>query len=238
MSYYCSSHYHFCGYSSSTEHSEVSCWNALSDKHTDISPAALALIFSIGLIPVIASTMRLCEIIMSESPMSKNMTWQQADFSWGWAWVPVWSQIEVNVGIVAASLPSLSPLFKQIFGGCHTQTRASTPSQIPTIMGYRESWGVEQKMGGFEEDDEVVWDADIGGKLGGWDVERRLTVREKEMGKGMDMEMRMSYYDGSLSDVEEEDEGKGRRSIGTPRMADIHIIMKTGQPRVVEYVKL
>ncbi|KAF2126217.1 hypothetical protein P153DRAFT_88100 [Dothidotthia symphoricarpi CBS 119687] len=79
---------------------------------------ALALIFSIGLVPVIASTMRLCEIVMSGSPLSAGVSWQEADTTWTWAWVPVWSQIEVDMGILAASLPSLNPLFRQVFAGC------------------------------------------------------------------------------------------------------------------------
>jgi hypothetical protein len=48
----------------------------------DMAPAALALIFSIGLIPVIASTMRLCEIVMSGSPVAEGKSWQAGDSSW------------------------------------------------------------------------------------------------------------------------------------------------------------
>jgi len=44
--------------------------------------AALIIIFSIGLIPVIASTMRLCEIVMSGSSIQTGMAWQQTDSSW------------------------------------------------------------------------------------------------------------------------------------------------------------
>jgi hypothetical protein len=47
-----------------------------------IPVAALALIFSIGLIPVVASTLRLCEIVMSGSPISNDMSWQDGDSSW------------------------------------------------------------------------------------------------------------------------------------------------------------
>jgi hypothetical protein len=184
--------------------------------------------------------MRLCEIVMSDSPIAKGITWQQADFSWMWAWVPVWSQIEVDVAIVAASLPSLSPLFKQAWLGFHTPTRASTPSQIPTLPGYRESWGVGKRLGSFDDDVEKgTWDSDIE-KLGRYDMgtfdkEKRLTVREKEMDSSLNMEM--SYYDDSSSDVEE-DEMKGRPSIGFARTADVQIVVRIGAPRVVEYTKL
>lgn len=44
--------------------------------------AALAVILSIGVIPVVASSMRLCEIVMSDSPIRPGSTWQEVDFSW------------------------------------------------------------------------------------------------------------------------------------------------------------
>lgn len=51
----------------------------------------------------------------------------------------MWSQIEVDIGILAASLPCLSPLLKLVWSGFST-IRAGTPSQVPTIPGYRGSW--------------------------------------------------------------------------------------------------
>lgn len=117
--------------------------------------AALAVILSIGLIPVVASTMRLCEIIMSGSTVSKGQTWQDVDSSWTWAWVPVWSQIEVDVGIIAASLPCLSPLLKLAWSGFSTP-RAGTPSQVPTIPGYRGSWAASNMSKNSEFDVEKM----------------------------------------------------------------------------------
>jgi hypothetical protein len=55
-----------------------------------------------------------------------------------WSWVPVWSQIEVDVGIVVASLPSLHPLVQQVWKGFST-TRRLTPSQLPDFPEYRQS---------------------------------------------------------------------------------------------------
>jgi hypothetical protein len=105
----------------------------------------------------------------------------------------------------------------------HTQGRASTPSQVPTLPGYRESWG-------------EVWDLDVE-KMG--DVERRFTVHEKEIGKGIGMiGIETSYYNDSLSDIDEEEELKRRRSISVARMVDVQIVTRTGVPRVVEYIKL
>jgi hypothetical protein len=55
-----------------------------------------------------------------------------------WSWVPVWSQIEVDVGIVVASLPSLHPLVQQVWKGFST-TRRLTPSQLPDFPEYHGS---------------------------------------------------------------------------------------------------
>jgi hypothetical protein len=57
-----------------------------------------------------------------------------------WSWVPVWSQIEVDVGIVVASLPSLHPLVQQVWKGFST-TRRLTPSQLPDFPEYQRGDG-------------------------------------------------------------------------------------------------
>ncbi|KAF2819317.1 hypothetical protein CC86DRAFT_431887 [Ophiobolus disseminans] len=112
---------------------------------------ALAMILSIGLIPVVASTMRLCEIVMSGNPMSMGMSWKDADSSWTWAWVPVWSQIEVSIGIFAASLPSLNPLLKHAWTGFAT-TRPSTPSQLSDFPNYQGTADSLKSMTGMDRD--------------------------------------------------------------------------------------
>ncbi|KAL1796731.1 hypothetical protein ACET3X_005271 [Alternaria dauci] len=193
---------------------------------------ALAVILSIGVIPVVASTMRLCEIVMSDSPIRPGSTWQEVDFSWGWSWVPVWSQIEVDIGILAASLPSLSPLLKQVFNCPH---RTATLSEVPTIPGYRGSWG-EKNLVSIDDDDlEKGTDGAFE-----FDDKKRLTVTEVEMGKAMDMGN--SYFDDSTSDAGERHsvypESMGRPSIGVARTADVHVLSRTGAPRIVEYKKL
>jgi hypothetical protein len=80
------------------------------------------------------------------------------------------------------------------------------------------------------------------GKGGAFEVDgqRRLTVTEVEMGKAMDMGN--SYFDDNASDVEEREsvypESVGRPSLGVARTADVHILSRTGVPRIVEYKKL
>jgi hypothetical protein len=68
-----------------------------------------------------------------------------------------------------------------------------------------------------------------------FDAGRRLTVTEIEMGKAMDMGS--SYFDVNALDVEET-ESVGRPSIGVARTADVHVLTRTGMPRIVEYKKL
>jgi hypothetical protein len=102
--------------------------------------------------------MRLYEIIMAATP--RGAAWWAGDISWNWAWVPAWSQIEVDVGIVAASLPSLSPLLKQLWSGFATD-RPMTPSQLPTLLIPNIK---------FSQPDLSPWDVDI------------EVVKEKESG--------------------------------------------------------
>jgi hypothetical protein len=85
------------------------------------------IIFCVGILPLTASVMRLCEVITSGSP--KGTSWLVADSGWRWSMVPMWSQIEVDAGIVAASLPSLSPLLKRLWSDLVTHR----PSGIATF---------------------------------------------------------------------------------------------------------
>ncbi|KAF1357774.1 hypothetical protein EJ07DRAFT_70648, partial [Lizonia empirigonia] len=99
---------------------------------------AVIVIFSVGLIPVVASTMRFCEIVMSGNGLQRGMGWKQADSSWKWAWVPVWSQIEVDTGIVTACLPCFSPLLRLVWSEVKV-SRTTTPSMVE-LPKYSGSW--------------------------------------------------------------------------------------------------
>lgn len=107
---------------------------------------ALAIILSIGIIPVIASTVRLCEIVMSGTPIQKGTSWVDGDSSWTWAWVPVWSQIEVDVGIVAASLPSFNPLLLKLWKD-FAESTSSGHSTFPRWLQRKGSQGSSSTFG-------------------------------------------------------------------------------------------
>lgn len=78
-----------------------------------------------------ATTIRLCHITLTVG--TDDSWYPYGDTSWKWRWISLWSQIEVDVGIVAASLPSLSPLLKQVWSG-FANTRSLSPSRIPSIV--------------------------------------------------------------------------------------------------------
>ncbi|KAG9376759.1 hypothetical protein PtrSN002B_002376 [Pyrenophora tritici-repentis] len=212
---------------------------------------ALALILSVGVIPVISSTMRLCEILMADGPRRAGSSWQELDFSWGWAWVPVWSQLEVDIGIVAASLPCLSPLFKHVFFS--KDNRPSTPSKIPTLPGYDKSW--RKDIDSDSDDDSIIEKEDwttiaIGKEV---DVEKGYAInvseretrsstdsddmstggRDEEEGAG-GLPRKSVYYDNGLSDIAEED-CSNRSSLGAARQIEVKTLAATGRPKLVEY---
>lgn len=58
-----------------------------------------------------------------------------------WAYVPLWSQIEVDVAIIAASLPSLSPLIKKVWIGF--SYGSASPYENPTYAKGRQSYGLQ-----------------------------------------------------------------------------------------------
>lgn len=51
-------------------------------KTANVPIAALAFTLSIGLFPVVASTMRLCEIVMAGSITAEGKSWRETDSSW------------------------------------------------------------------------------------------------------------------------------------------------------------
>jgi len=217
--------------------------------------------------------MRLCEILMADGPRKPGSSWQELDFSWyvllqtththilslssnrstnnhqrGWAWVPVWSQLEVDIGIVAATLPCLSPLFKQVF---FSNNRACTPSKIPTLPGYDKSWRSKELVSD-DDDDSILEKGDwrsaaVGKEV---DVEKgfTVTVTECETRPSTDSDVsrqgdddtrphpprKSIYYDNGLSDIAEED-CSNRSSLGSARQIEVKTLAATGRPKLVEY---
>jgi len=167
----------------------------------------------------------------------------------GWAWVPVWSQLEVDIGIVAATLPCLSPLFKQVF---FSNNRACTPSKIPTLPGYDKSWRSKELVSDDDDDDSILekedWRSAVVGKE--VDVEKGFTVTvteretrpstDSDVSKQGDSDMgphpprKSIYYDNGLSDIAEED-CSNRSSLGSARQIEVKTLAATGRPKLVEY---
>jgi hypothetical protein len=70
-----------------------------------------------------------------------------------WAWVPIWSHIEVEVGILVASLPSLNPLVKQMWAST-SMRRSLTPSELPDFPDYQADWSTKNLSSDVDSDGE------------------------------------------------------------------------------------
>lgn len=147
--------------------------------------------------------MRLCEIVMAGSPVQAGVSWQRADSSWTWAWVPVWSQIEVDIGIVTACLPCLSPLLRLAWSEVGVKSRTMTPSMV-TLPKYSGSWGsVDTATGEVEKVDEKEGDGDV--DMGVRVDQKALPALPKYVEK-VGAAKESSYYE-DASDEEEAREG-------------------------------
>ena len=154
--------------------------------------------------------MRLCEIVMAGSPVQEGVSWQRADSSWTWAWVPVWSQIEVDIGIVTACLPCLSPLLRLAWSEVGVKSRTMTPSMV-TLPKYSGSWGsVDTVTGEVEKVDEKVEIEDVGLS------EKQLPALPEYVEKEVAVK-ESSYYE-DASDEEEAREGDRKNEAPSRRV--------------------
>jgi hypothetical protein len=168
--------------------------------------------------------MRLCEIVMSGNSIQKGMSWQQTDSSWyvpllfyhlthdshltllrTWAWIPVWSQIEVDIGILTACLPCLSPLLRLMWSEVSV-TRTMTPSMVE-LPKYSGSWASadSRESGGEEKMKEVPR------------REKELPALPSEKEEKVVKVKVSSYYD-DASDEEEAREGNVAAKSASKRM--------------------
>ncbi|KAF1846575.1 uncharacterized protein K460DRAFT_283445 [Cucurbitaria berberidis CBS 394.84] len=77
----------------------------------------LAIILSLGLF---ASA-----VAIYKTPMQYNF-FKETDWSGRGSWYYIWQQVEMHVGIIAACLPTLKPLFSNFFGSLRTFTKGRT----------------------------------------------------------------------------------------------------------------
>ena len=75
--------------------------------------------------------------------------------------MPIWSQIEVDIGIVVASLPSLNPLLKHVWA-IPSMRRSATPSELPDFPEYQKSWNERKSPSDTEFDMEESLKGDSG----------------------------------------------------------------------------
>jgi hypothetical protein len=96
------------------------------------------------------------KLVRTPIPPSPN---PQTNVLRNWAWVPVWSQIEVDIGIVTACLPCLSPLLRLVWTGVSPpmSPRAQTPSMM--YLPGMSSWDSDDEKDGWENEKEE-WERD------------------------------------------------------------------------------
>ncbi|OCL12155.1 hypothetical protein AOQ84DRAFT_420836 [Glonium stellatum] len=112
---------------------------------------ALVGIFSVGIVAIIASCIRV-GILAIWSKSAGNQSQYGAQLL-------LWGQVEVNSGIVSASIPFLRPLFKRTFGS-HKQEELGPPlrSQVPNTNKALELSSMEILSGPHNEPDGTpVW---------------------------------------------------------------------------------
>jgi hypothetical protein len=138
--------------------------------------------------------------------------------------VPVWSQIEVDIGILTACLPCLSPLLRLFFHSTHQQ-RTMTPSMVtlPKYAGSR-SWGSmdsqesadakEKEAADAHADERRETDRDQA-RLG--DGAKEAQWSEKELPPIPEESERGSAYYEDASDEEEAREIGVARQVGIAR---------------------
>ncbi|KAJ4990325.1 integral membrane family protein [Stagonosporopsis vannaccii] len=90
----------------------------------------------IGLAIVLSLGLFASAVAIYKTPMQANF-FKETDWSGHGAWYYIWQQVEMNVGIIAANLPTLKPLFANFFGHMRTFTKGrSTGSRSgPGLSG-------------------------------------------------------------------------------------------------------
>ncbi|KAK4141769.1 uncharacterized protein C8A04DRAFT_38813 [Dichotomopilus funicola] len=76
--------------------------------------AAVATILSVGIFAAVAAIVKITYL---------GAYGQHGDFLWDSADITIWTTVEINVAIIAASVPCLKPLFKSLFDGSSARYR-------------------------------------------------------------------------------------------------------------------
>ncbi|KAF3044530.1 hypothetical protein E8E11_008868 [Didymella keratinophila] len=89
----------------------------------------------IGLAVILSLGLFASAIAIYKTPMQANF-FKEQDWSGHGSWYYIWQQVEMNVGIIAANLPTLKPLFANFFGHMRTLTKGrSTGSRSTPLSG-------------------------------------------------------------------------------------------------------
>ncbi|KAH7395060.1 hypothetical protein DE146DRAFT_633419 [Phaeosphaeria sp. MPI-PUGE-AT-0046c] len=95
----------------------------------------LAIILSLGLFA--------SGVAIYKTPMQYNF-FKETDFSGQGAWYYIWQQVEMHIGILAACLPTLKPLFATFFGQIRTFTKGRSNGSNGISTPFKSSGYVKQ----------------------------------------------------------------------------------------------
>ncbi|KAH7398467.1 hypothetical protein BKA66DRAFT_592425 [Pyrenochaeta sp. MPI-SDFR-AT-0127] len=79
----------------------------------------------IGLAVILSLGLFASAVAIYKTPMQYNF-FKETDWSGNGAWYYIWQQVELHVGIIAACLPTLKPIFATFFGQIRTFTKGRT----------------------------------------------------------------------------------------------------------------
>lgn len=138
-----------------------------------------------------------------KTPMQYHF-FEEADFTGHGSWYYIWQQVEMNVGIAGANLPTLKPLFARWFTGLRTMAGSygtrngrsglDTPYRASGYLkqgegtnsfalssvsksgeAYGKEWTKKGSRGGESDESILRLEQEVG--MGRRDVERRQSVR-------------------------------------------------------------
>jgi hypothetical protein len=101
----------------------------------------------IGLAVILSLGLFASAVAIYKTPMQYNF-FKEADFSGHGSWYYIWQQVEMHIGILAACLPTLKPLFASFFGQIRTFTKGRTTGSNGVSTPFRSNGYVKQNDAG------------------------------------------------------------------------------------------
>ncbi|KAJ4342637.1 hypothetical protein N0V87_000846 [Didymella glomerata] len=132
----------------------------------------------IGLAVILSLGLFASAIAIYKTPMQANF-FLEKDWSGHGSWYYIWQQVEMNVGIIAANLPTLKPLFANFFGHMRTLTKGRSAGSRSTPLS-----GPFKSNGYYRQNDSST--GERSGAMGGGYAMRDLSTGSADEPKKKD----------------------------------------------------